>query len=163
MQHSTRLVSVLIKFTLMLGLLLPGIAVNAQNQAKTTEADPQRYLALMLLNLTNADNREHLETVIKAVSDAPTPRRMFFQAFISLLKLHNKSETQQDFARICDENIQLSIKNWHKLPRRITNAHIGLLQNFQQLVELHDASVICQSLALTKRVFSYYACIQEAV
>jgi transformation/transcription domain-associated protein len=50
---------------------------------------------------------------------------------------------------VCDENIQLSIKNWHKLPRRITNAHITLLQNFQQLVELHDASVICSSLAQT--------------
>ena len=93
--------------------------------------------------------RDQLDTIIKAVSDAPTPRRMFFQAFMSLLKLHNKSESLQDFSRICDENIQLSIKNWHKLPRRITNAHIGLLQNFQQLVELHDASVICQSLAQT--------------
>ena len=98
---------------------------------------------------TTAENREHLETVVKAVSDAPTPRRLFFQAFISLLKLHNKTELPQEFARICDENIQLSIKNWHKLPRRITNAHIGLLLNFQQLVELHDASVICQSLAQT--------------
>ncbi|WPG98564.1 Hypothetical protein R9X50_00135600 [Acrodontium crateriforme] len=95
------------------------------------------------------ETREHLDSIIKAVSDAPTPRRMFFQAFISLIKMHNKSESQQDFIRICDDNIQLSIKNWHKLPRRITNAHIGLLENFQQLVELHDASVICQSLAQT--------------
>ncbi|GIZ38419.1 hypothetical protein CKM354_000183600 [Cercospora kikuchii] len=110
------------------------------------------YLEAMWRNYeawNNSDNRDQLETYIKAVSDAPTPRRMFYQAFISLLKLHNTAETPQDFARICDENIQLSIKNWHKLPRRITNAHIGLLQNFQQLVELHDASVICQSLAQT--------------
>ena len=97
----------------------------------------------------NAESRETLDTIIKAVSDAPTPRRMFFQAFTSLLKLHNKGESLQEFGRICDENIQLSIKNWHKLPRVTTNAHIGLLQNFQQLVELHDASVICQSLAQT--------------
>ncbi|THZ79830.1 hypothetical protein D6C85_00283 [Aureobasidium pullulans] len=95
------------------------------------------------------ENRTQLDTIIKAVSDAPTPRRMFFQAFMSLLKLHNKTETQQDFNRICDENIQLSIKNWHKLPKQITQAHIGLLQNFQNLVELHDASVICSSLAQT--------------
>lgn len=95
------------------------------------------------------ETREHLDSVIKAVSDAPTPRRMFFQGFMSLLRLHNKTDSVQDFSRICDENIQLSIKNWHKLPRRITNAHIGLLENFQQLVELHDASVICQSLAQT--------------
>jgi len=97
----------------------------------------------------NTESREQLDSIIKAVSDAPTPRRMFFQAFTSLLKLHNKTESGQEFTRICDENIQLSIKNWHKLPRSITNAHIGLLQNFQQLVELHDASVICQSLAQT--------------
>ncbi|KAK0264884.1 transcription-associated protein 1 [Friedmanniomyces endolithicus] len=96
------------------------------------------------------DSRDQLDSIIRAVSDAPTPRRMFFQAFMSLLKQHNKDgDTLVDFNRICDENIQLSIRNWHKLPRRITNAHIGLLQNFQQLVELHDASVICQSLAQT--------------
>jgi transformation/transcription domain-associated protein len=95
------------------------------------------------------ETREQLDSIIKSVSDAPTPRRLFFQAFMSLLKLHNKTENLQDFSRICDENIQLSIKNWHKLPHRITNAHVGLLQNFQQLVELHDASVICQSLAQT--------------
>ncbi|KAK4997496.1 transcription-associated protein 1, partial [Elasticomyces elasticus] len=98
---------------------------------------------------TTPENQEQLDTIIKAVSDAPTPRRMFFQAFISLLKLHSKNENQADFNRICDENIQLSIKNWHRLSKRITNGHITLLQNFQQVVELHDASVICQSLALT--------------
>ncbi|EMC93830.1 hypothetical protein BAUCODRAFT_75390 [Baudoinia panamericana UAMH 10762] len=95
------------------------------------------------------DNRDQLDSIIKAVSDAPTPRRLFFQAFVSLLKVYNKQESGQEFIRICDENIQLSIRNWHKLPRRITNAHIGLLQNFQQLVELHDAHIICQSLAQT--------------
>ncbi|KAH9831114.1 transformation/transcription domain-associated protein [Teratosphaeria destructans] len=94
---------------------------------------------------------EQFESVIKAVSDAPTPRRMFFQAFSALLKLHHSKDAQSQsvFQNIVDENIQLSIKNWHKLPKHITNAHIGLLQNFQQLVELHDASVICQSLAQT--------------
>ena len=110
------------------------------------------YLEAMWRNYdawNSNDTREQLESIIKAVSDAPTPRRMFFQAFMSLLKLHNKAEPLPEFSRICDENIQLSIKNWHKLPRRITNAHIGLLQNFQHLVELHDASVICTSLAQT--------------
>ncbi|KZF20186.1 putative histone acetylase complex subunit Paf400 [Xylona heveae TC161] len=96
---------------------------------------------------TTSENREQLESIIKAVSDAPTPRRVFFQAFMSLLKLHNKSEN--DFNRICDEAMQLSIRKWHQLPKRITNAHIPILQNFQQLVELHDASVICASLAST--------------
>ncbi|KAK1760697.1 hypothetical protein QBC47DRAFT_408753 [Echria macrotheca] len=96
-----------------------------------------------------ADNRDHLDTIIKGVMDAPTPRRSFFQCFMSLLKFHAKQETIQDFNRVVDEAIQLSIRKWHQLPRRLTAAHVPLLQNFQQLVELHDASVICQSLAVT--------------
>lgn len=97
------------------------------------------------------DNRESLDNLIKGVMDAPTPRRTFFQAFMSLLKLHNKTESPAEFSKVCDEAIQLSIRKWHQLPKRITNAHIPLLQNFQQLVELHDASVICQSLAQTNQ------------
>ncbi|KLJ09499.1 transformation/transcription domain-associated protein [Blastomyces silverae] len=94
-------------------------------------------------------NRDQLDSLIKSVSDAPTPRRTFFQAFMSLLKFHGKQEGPQEFNNICDESIQLSIRKWHQLPKRITNAHIPILQNFQQLVELHDASVICTSLAQT--------------
>jgi transformation/transcription domain-associated protein len=97
------------------------------------------------------ENRDQLDTLIKGVMDAPTPRRSFFQAFMSLLKLHNKQESMQDFNRVVDEAIQLSIRKWHQLPKRLTAAHIPVLQNFQQLVELHDASVICQSLAGTNQ------------
>lgn len=97
----------------------------------------------------NQENREQLDTLIKGVMDAPTPRRCFFQAFMSLLKLHYKQESVQEFNRAVDEAIQLSIRKWHQLPRKLTAAHIPILQNFQQLVELHDASVICQSLAST--------------
>ncbi|EGX94854.1 histone acetylase complex subunit Paf400, putative [Cordyceps militaris CM01] len=94
-------------------------------------------------------SREALDNIIKGVMDAPTPRRAFFQAFMSLLKYHNQQESITDFSRVCDEAIQLSIRKWHQLPGRLTNAHIPLLQNFQELVEMHDASVICQSLAST--------------
>ena len=97
------------------------------------------------------ENIEQLASIIKAVSDAPTPRRTFFQAFISLLKFHEKAESAADFGRICDESIQLSIRKWHQLPKTITNAHIPILQNFQQLVELHDANVICTSLSQTNQ------------
>ncbi|KAF7559003.1 hypothetical protein G7046_g5162 [Stylonectria norvegica] len=96
-------------------------------------------------------HRDALDNIIKGVMDAPTPRRAFFQAFMSLLKFHNQQEAGAEFARVCDEAIQLSIRKWHQLPVRMTNAHIPLLQNFQQLVELHDASVICQSLANTNQ------------
>lgn len=97
------------------------------------------------------DQRDSLDTLIKGVMDAPTARRAFFQSFMSLLKFHHKQESGPDFSRVCDEAIQLSIRKWHQLPRRLTAAHIPLLHNFQQLVELHDASVICQSLANTNQ------------
>ncbi|KAA8642953.1 histone acetyltransferase TRA1 [Aspergillus tanneri] len=94
-------------------------------------------------------NREQLESLIKSVSDAPTPRRTFFQAFMALLQFHIKKDNLQDFNGVCDESIQLSIRKWLQLPKRITNAHIPILQHFQLLVELHDASHICGSLAQT--------------
>ena len=100
---------------------------------------------------TGQESLDQLSGIIKAVSDAPTPRRTFFQAFMSLLKFHEKQDTPQEFSRICDESIQLSIRKWHQLPKRITNAHVPILQNFQQLVELHDANVICISLSQTNQ------------
>ncbi|KAJ5104398.1 hypothetical protein NUU61_001745 [Penicillium alfredii] len=99
-------------------------------------------------NWQSEGNREQLESLIKSVSDAPTPRRTFFQAFMALLQYHMK-ENIQDFNSVCDESIQLSIRKWLQLPKRITNAHIPILQHFQLLVELHDASHICGSLSQT--------------
>ena len=92
------------------------------------------------------ENRNQLDSMIKSVSDAPTPRRTFFQAFMALLRYNSKQVSRAEFQHVCDEAIQLSIRKWHQLPKRITNAHIPILQQFQQLVELHDASVICDSL-----------------
>ncbi|KAI9798642.1 MAG: hypothetical protein M1833_004631 [Piccolia ochrophora] len=97
------------------------------------------------------EHRDWLDGLIKGVMDAPTPRRSFFQAFMSLLKFHAKTESMGEFTRVCDESVQLSIRKWHQLPAGITNAHIPILQNFQQLVELHDASVICSSLSQTSQ------------
>ena len=98
---------------------------------------------------TGQENLDNINSINKAVSDAPTPRRLFFQAFVSLLKLHEKLETAQEYHRVHEEAMQLSIRKWHQLPKRITNAHIPILQGFQQLVELHEAQMICQSLAST--------------
>ncbi|KAL4978883.1 hypothetical protein BDW66DRAFT_148736 [Aspergillus desertorum] len=100
-------------------------------------------------NWQSETNREQLESLVKSVSDAPTPRRTFFQAFMALLQFHNKKENIQEFNGVCDESIQLSIRKWLQLPKNITNAHIPILEHFQLLVELHDASHICSSLSQT--------------
>lgn len=99
----------------------------------------------------NQEQREWLDSIIKGLMDAPTPRRAFFQSFMSLLKLHANPEIAPEFTRSIDEAVQLSIRKWHQLPSNNTNAHTPILQNFQELVELHDASLICNSLAQTNQ------------
>ena len=98
---------------------------------------------------TAPEHVKQLDNIVKGVSDALTPRRAFFGSFMSLLKLQSEQESQQAFQRLNDEAVQLSIRKWHQLPKRITNAHVPVLQHFQQLVELHDASVIINSLSQT--------------
>jgi len=95
------------------------------------------------------EHRLSLNNMIKSVSDSPTPRRAFFQAFMALLQYNNKQIPRGEFQHVCDEATQLSIRKWHQLPKGLTNAHVPILQNFQQLVELHDASIICDSLMST--------------
>lgn len=109
-------------------------------------------LEAMWRNIDAWGNEEHrisLNNMIKSVSDAPTPRRAFFQAFMTLLQYNGKQIPRTEFQHVTDEATQLSIRKWHQLPKRLTNAHVPILQNFQQLVELHDASVICDSLMST--------------
>ncbi|CCJ31022.1 unnamed protein product [Pneumocystis jirovecii] len=94
-------------------------------------------------------NRETLEASIKSLMDIPTPRRYIFEAFTVLQKTQTKLESIQEFVRICDEGIQLSLRKWYQLPVVVSNSHIPLLQNFQQYVELHEASQIYASLSST--------------
>ncbi|KAA8905830.1 FAT domain-containing protein [Sphaerosporella brunnea] len=102
-----------------------------------------------LIDNWNGSEGERMDQTIKSLMDAPTPRRFFFAAFMALQKVHQKAEVPTEFSRLCDEAIQLSLRKWHSLPKKITQAHIPLLQTFQQLVELHDASVIYASLNAT--------------
>ncbi|KAG5438769.1 hypothetical protein PCANB_002489 [Pneumocystis canis] len=94
-------------------------------------------------------NRETLEASIKSLMDIPTPRRYIFEAFTVLQKTQTKLEPIQEFIRICDEGMQLSLRKWYQLPVVVSNSHIPLLQNFQQYVELHEASQIYASLSST--------------
>jgi transformation/transcription domain-associated protein len=102
-----------------------------------------------LIDNWNSPEGEGMDQTVKSLMDAPTPRRYFFAAFMALQRVHQKSELPTEFSRLCDEAIQLSLRKWHSLPRNITQAHIPLMQVFQQLVELHDASIIYASLNAT--------------
>ncbi|KAK9459333.1 uncharacterized protein V1516DRAFT_508906 [Lipomyces oligophaga] len=94
--------------------------------------------------------REPLEQSIKGVMDVPTPRRYIFEAFIHLQRYSQKVDVStSELSKCCDEGIQLTLRKWHSLPQTITNAHIPLLQAFQQFVELLEASQIYKNLLTT--------------
>ncbi|CDZ98369.1 Histone acetyltransferase SAGA, TRRAP/TRA1 component, PI-3 kinase superfamily [Phaffia rhodozyma] len=94
-------------------------------------------------------DRDTIESTLAAVSDVATPRRKVFEAYTCLIKTQNSTEKNGDFVKILDEAFQLSIRKWISLPKAITMAHVPLLQLFQQFVELQEASLVFESLAMT--------------
>ncbi|KAI7824749.1 FAT domain-containing protein, partial [Gamsiella multidivaricata] len=98
--------------------------------------------------------REMMEQLVYSITEAPTPRRRVFEAFLALIKANQphaqSSETNNaDFVKLCDEGVQLSLWKWHTLPEVVSQTHVPLLQVFQQFVELTEANQIYQSLAST--------------
>ncbi|KAI9495464.1 hypothetical protein BDB00DRAFT_870320 [Zychaea mexicana] len=93
--------------------------------------------------------RELLEQSLQQVADTPTPRHKVFEAFLSLIKSQSNDDRLSEFTRICEEGVQLSLRKWHALPRIVAQSHIPLLQNFQQFLELQEASQIFSSLMTT--------------
>ncbi|KAK5808732.1 hypothetical protein F5H01DRAFT_281683, partial [Linnemannia elongata] len=99
-------------------------------------------------------DREAMEQLVYSITEAPTPRRRVFEAFLALIKA-NQPHTQStetspaEFVKLCDEGVQLSLWKWHTLPEIVSQTHVPLLQVFQQFVELTEANQIYQSLANT--------------
>ncbi|KAI8099099.1 uncharacterized protein BX664DRAFT_310101 [Halteromyces radiatus] len=90
--------------------------------------------------------RELLEQSLKQVADVPTTRHKVFEAFLSLIKSQTNESGPPEFTRICEEGVQLSLKNWHALPPIVSQSHLPLLETFQQYLELQEASQIFTSL-----------------
>ncbi|PKI83589.1 transcription-associated protein 1 [Malassezia vespertilionis] len=94
-------------------------------------------------------DRAHLEQSLESLSATSTPRRKVFEAYIALLKSQAAPEKPSDFGRICDEAIQMTLYKWHTLPKHVSQAHVPLLEIFQQFVELQEVSTVFASLAHT--------------
>lgn len=99
--------------------------------------------------------RDVVEAAIDSMNPVATPRRRIFEAYLTLLK--NQSLKPDDpnakkaFNKLCDEGIQLSLRKWYYLPEIVSQAHVPLLQVFQQFVELQEAQQIYLSLAQTNQ------------
>ena len=96
-----------------------------------------------------AENRDSLEEQVNQLPEAATPRRRVFEAFIALLKVPAAVDKNLEFTRILEDAMQLSLRKWISLPRQLSAAHVPLLQNFQQFVELQEAVQIFGSLSTT--------------
>lgn len=88
------------------------------------------------------------------MSPVGTPRRRIFEAYLALLNAYQAKAPEdvpakKAFNKLCDEGIQLSLRKWYYLPDIVSQAHVPLLQVFQQFVELQEAQQIFTSLAST--------------
>lgn len=96
-----------------------------------------------------AADKEPLESSIKTVMDAPTPRRQVFETFLCLQGYATQTDQLQDVYKHCEAGFQLALRKWSQLPTRLTGAHIPLLHTFQQYVEFLEASSVYTSLHKT--------------
>ncbi|KAG1061881.1 hypothetical protein G6F42_027564 [Rhizopus arrhizus] len=96
-----------------------------------------------------AADRESLEQSVAQLSDAPTPRQKAMEAYLALIKSQTTDDRLQEFTRICEEGVKLSLQKWYALPRIVSQSHLPLLQVFQQYLELHEASQVFASLVST--------------
>ncbi|KAF9357807.1 hypothetical protein BGX26_003026, partial [Mortierella sp. AD094] len=97
---------------------------------------------------------EMMEQLVYSITEAPSPRRRVFEAFLALIKANQPHAQPTDantaeFVKLCDDGVQLSLWKWHTLPEVVSQTHVPLLQVFQQFVELTEANQIYQSLAST--------------
>lgn len=95
-----------------------------------------------------SSDREGLSRTIGEFADNPTPRRKVFEAFL-LLSSNEMSDKGKAFKDMCDQGMDLSLRQWYSLPRIISVSHVPLLHMFQQYVELSEASNIQANLSST--------------
>ncbi|KAI0698576.1 hypothetical protein BC835DRAFT_1541792 [Cytidiella melzeri] len=95
------------------------------------------------------ENRETLEEQIALLPSVGTPRKRVFEAFVTLLKSPGAIEKNTEFTKALEDGMQLALRKWISLPHQLTNAHVPLLQHFQQFVELQEAVQIFGSLSST--------------
>ncbi|KAJ3116271.1 hypothetical protein HDU96_010045 [Phlyctochytrium bullatum] len=95
--------------------------------------------------------RDFLQTTVQGLPDGRGCRKKIYEAFLALQNLQNNPADKEraQFRIICDQGMQLALKDWFTLPPQVTNAHIPTLHCFQQFVELSEASQMQDNLAGT--------------
>ncbi|KAG8954779.1 hypothetical protein FRC03_011404 [Tulasnella sp. 419] len=113
------------------------------------EDNPDLLLECAWRNSDWSADRESIERTLSNLAEVPTPRRRIFDSFTALLRSHINGTERTEFVRMTDETMQLALRKWASLPPVVSMAHVPLLQHFQQVVELHEASVLFATLQKT--------------
>jgi transformation/transcription domain-associated protein len=142
--------------------------------ASEANADLALESAWRSLQTWNADNVAVTNYLNQHPQDPATPRRLFFKAYWTLNSMaHTAREQQQqqataqgstnylpvkldigpesEFAKIVDQANQITLTKWVSLPEVLTMAHVPLLAQFQQVIELKEAALLMTTLLATNR------------
>ncbi|KAJ1570141.1 hypothetical protein HK096_003231 [Nowakowskiella sp. JEL0078] len=92
-----------------------------------------------------SSEQEQFKSSLMNLVDIPTPRRKTFELYLCLLNPDPVSGDKK-FKDLIEEGVQLTLKKWISLPQYVGNAHIPLLHQFQQFVELDEAEKIRKNL-----------------
>ena len=87
-------------------------------------------------------DKENIGMTLQSVAFPPTPRKKLFKAYLALSRFGESQEIVEDFQKLWDDGIQLVLQKWHSLPKVVSNSHISVFHQFQQYVEMHEASLI---------------------
>ena len=96
-----------------------------------------------------SSDRDNIGMTLQSVAFPPTPRKKLFKAYLVLNKLGDGPDAADEFQRLWDEGAQLVLKKWHSLPKVSASSHTPIFHQFQQYVELHEASLIQNILRST--------------
>lgn len=77
----------------------------------------------------------------------PSARNKVYEAFMTLCQIQESADKLTDLRRICDDGIQLALRQWHGMPTIVSQSHTPILHIFQQYVELQEASHIYLGVA----------------
>lgn len=138
-------------------------------------ADLALECAWRTLQTWNSENIV-VATYMNQVQEPITARRQLFKAYYTLNSMATAAREQQqpaaqaaaqglqqpapvrldidassEFFKIVDEALQLTMRKWVTLPEHVTMAHVPLLAQFQQIVELKEAALLMSILLATTR------------
>ncbi|PCH41022.1 hypothetical protein WOLCODRAFT_151061 [Wolfiporia cocos MD-104 SS10] len=122
---------------------------DSLHELATGDNNPDLALECLWRTRNWADNCTPMEDLLSQMPEPATPRRLIYEAFISLLKLSSTTEKPTEVTRILDDAMQLTLRKWVGLPSYLSAAHVPILQHFQQFVELQEAVQIFGSLGMT--------------